>query len=164
MKQHQQWTEAELKERGELLLTNFLNLWPMIATQYVPLERETEVVSLDDDDIELKGRTITAFRYKGIKHDVWSWKMMLVEVSKLLFKEYTSEMLYLATKNYCYHAKEQDNLTKIADNCYVWSANDTKSKRGVLLYLFKELGVAPSELELVLVPLNDNSNSIEDNE
>lgn len=156
MKQHQQWTEAELKERGGLLLTNFLNLWPMITTQYAPLEREVEVVSLDDDDIEIKGRTITAFRYKGVKHDVGSWKMMLIEVSKLIFKEYTTEMLYLATKNYCYHSHEQENLTKIADNVYVWSANDTRTKRGILQYLFKELSLSPSELELELVPLSDN--------
>lgn len=66
MKQHKQWTEAELIERGKLLLQNFLNLWPMITTQYVPLERESEIVSIDDDDIELTGRSIIAFRYHGV--------------------------------------------------------------------------------------------------
>ena len=157
MKLHQQWTEKELIERGKLLLDNFFHLWPMITTDYKPLEREVEVVSIDDDDIELKGRSIMAFRYHGVKHDVWSWKMMLVEVCKLIFSEYPSEMLYLATKNYNLHSKEQGNLTKIADNCYVWSSNDTRTKRGVLLYIFKEIGISPSELELELVPLNDNA-------
>lgn len=157
MKLHQKWTEAELKERGELLLSNFLKLWPMITSQYQPLDREVEIVSLDDDDTELKGRSIVAFSYKGVKHDVWSWKMMLVEVCKLVFAEYPSEMLYLATKDYNLHPKEQSNYTKIADNCYVWSSNDTRTKRAVLAYIFKEIGILPSDLELMLVPINENT-------
>ncbi len=156
MKQHQQWTEEELKERGKLLLDNFLHLWPMISTQYKPLEREVDVVSIDDDDTELKGRTITAFRYKGVKHEVWSWKMMLVEVCKLIFNEYPSEMLYLATKNDYLHSTAQTYTTPIVNNCHVWASNDTRSKRNVLLYIFKEIGIDPSILELELEPINNN--------
>lgn len=156
MKQHQQWTEKELKERGEKLLQNFLHLWPMISTQYVPLEREVEIVSIDDDDTDLKGRTITAFRYNGAKHDVSSWKMMLVEVCKLIFNEYPTEMLYLATKNNYLHDSAQDYTTPVVENCHVWASNDTRSKRNVLLYIFKELELDPSVLELELVPLNNN--------
>ena len=156
MKQHQQWTEKELKERGEQLLQNFLHLWPMISTQYVPLEREVEIVSIDDDDTDLKGRTITAFRYNGAKHYVTSWKMMLVEVCKLIFNEYPTEMLYLATKNNYLHDSAQDYTTPVVENCHVWASNDTRSKRNVLLYIFKELDLDPSVLELELVPLNNN--------
>ena len=156
MKQHQQWTEKELKERGEQLLQNFLHLWPMISTQYVPLEREVEIVSIDDDDTDLKGRTITAFRYNGTKHIVTSWKMMLVEVCKLIFNEYPTEMLYLATKNNYLHDSAQDYTTPVVENCHVWASNDTRSKRNVLLYIFKELDLDPSVLELELVPLNNN--------
>ncbi len=164
MKQHQQWTEKELKERGEQLLQNFLHLWPMISTQYVPLEREVEIVSIDDDDTDLKGRTITAFRYNGAKHDVSSWKMMLVEVCKLIFNEYSTEMLYLATKNNYLHDSAQDYTTPVVENCHVWASNDTRSKRNVLLYIFKELDLDPSVLELELVPLNNNvvDDSVED--
>ncbi len=164
MKQHQQWTEAELIERGKLLLNNFLTLWPMITTRYVPLEREVEVVSIDDDDVELKGRSITAFRYHGVKHDVLSWKMMLVEVCKLVFREHPSEMLYLATKNDMVHASAKYFTSPVADNCHVWTSNDTRTKRGILLYIFREIGIVPSELELELVPLNDNtvSDNVED--
>ena len=156
MKLHQQWTEKELKERGELLLQSFLRLWPMITTQYVPLEREVEVVSIDDDDTDLKGRTITAFRYKGEKHEVWSWKMMLLEVCQLIFNEYPTDMLYLATKDNYLHATAKDYTAPVVDNCHVWASNDTRSKRNVLLYIFKELSIDPSILELELVPLNNN--------
>ena len=156
MKLHQQWTEAELKERGELLLNNFLQLWPMITTQYVPLDREVEVVSIDDDDTDLKGRTITAFRYKEVKHVVTSWKMMLLEVCKLLFDEYPTEMLYLATKDNHLHLTPKDYTAPVNDKCHVWASNDTRSKRSTLLFIFTELGLDPSILELELVPLNNN--------
>lgn len=154
MKQHQQWTETELKERGELLLTNFMNLWPMITTRYKPLEREVEAVSLDDDDIELKGRTITAFRYQGEKHDVSSWKMMLVDICKIIFKEHPSEMLYLATRNDNLYDSARHFTSPVAENCHVWTSSDTRTKRNVLLYILKEIGIAPSEVELELVPLS----------
>lgn len=164
MKTHPLWTEAELKERGELLMRNFLKLWPMITSQYKPLEREVELVSIDDDDTELKGRSISGFRYKGVRHEVLSWKMMLMEMCKLIFNEKPSEMLYLATRNNNLYSREQNYTTKVAENCYVWSSNDTRTKRSVLLYIMKEVGVNPSDLELELVPLNDNaiSDSIED--
>ena len=129
----------------------------MITSLYQPLDREVEIVSLDDDDTELKGRSIVAFNYKGVKHDVWSWKMMLIEVCKLVFAEYPSEMLYLATKDYNLHPKEQSNNTKIAENCYVWSNNDTRTKRAILAYIFKEIGILPSDLELMLVPVSENT-------
>lgn len=164
MKLHQKWTETELIERGKILLKNFLSLWPMITTQYFPLAREVEVVSIDDDDVELKGRSITAFRYHGVKHDVWSWKMMLVEVCKLVFKEHPSEMLYLATKDDTLHIKAKSYTSPVADNCHIWTSNDTRTKRNILLYIFREIGISPSELELELVPLNDNivSDNVED--
>ena len=157
MKQHKQWTEAELIERGQLLLKNFLNLWPMITTQYVPLERESEIVSIDDDDVELTGRSIIAFRYHGVQHNVSSWKMMLVEACKLIFNEHPTEMLYLATKNDNLYAEVKHFTSPVSDNCHVWTSNNTKTKKNILLYIFKEIGVAPAEFELELVPLSDNS-------
>ena len=93
-----------------------------------------------------------------------SWKMMLMEMCKLIFNEKPSEMLYLATCNNNLYSHEQNYTTKVADNCYVWSSNDTRTKRSVLLYIMKEVGINPSDLELELVPLNDNaiSDSVED--
>lgn len=89
---------------------------------------------------------------------------MLVEVCKLVFREHPSEMLYLATKNDMVHASAKYFTSPVADNCHVWTSNDTRTKRGILLYIFREIGIVPSELELELVPLNDNtvSDNVED--
>lgn len=164
MKSHQQWTERELEERGELLLESFKRLWPMITTSYVPLEKDVDVVSLDDDDVEFTGRLISAYIYKGERHQVTTWKDMLVEVCKTLYAEKPTEMLYLATKNSYLYSKEESFTSIIAENCHVWSANSTKSKRGILLYIFKELNISPSLLEIELVPLGVNEDSEEDDE
>ena len=162
MKSHLQWTEAELKERGEILLNNFLKLWPEVKSAYVPLEKELEIVSLDDDDIELTGRKIAGFRYHGERHPNIVWKNLLVDVCKLLYKEKPTEMLYLATKDTNLHPRSNENYSYVADNCYVWTSNSTKTKRAILLYMFKEIGISPSELEIELVPETDNETSLFD--
>lgn len=157
MKTHTRWTETELQERGEILLNNFLQLWPMAKSAYKPLEKELEVVSLDDDDIEFTGRKIAGFRYKGERHPDIVWKNLLIDVCKLLYAEKPTEMLYLATKETFLHMNPKDIYSYIADNCYVWSSTSTKTKRSTLLYVFKELGISPSELEIELVPENENT-------
>ncbi len=45
----------------------------MITTDYVPLKKEYELVSFDDDEFELTGRTIMGFR-SGRK--IISWYLM----------------------------------------------------------------------------------------
>lgn len=159
MKTHVQWTESELIERGNILMGNFFKLWPMITSEYVPLEKEIEVVSFDDDDAEFTNRSIAAYRYKGERHIVTTWKEMLVELCKLLYRERTTEMLYLATKNMHLYSSKQNYTSMIAENCHVWSSNSTKTKQGILQYIFKELNIAPSDLEIELLPISEKENN-----
>ena len=162
MKTHLAWTETELKERGELLLKQFLKLWPMIETDYLPLEREVEVVAFDDDDIEFTGRKIAGYRYRGQSHKVTTWKDMLVEVCASLYHEKPTEMLFLATKEWWLHETGGRERTKIADRCYVHSSNSTNTKKSILNYIFKELNISPSILEIELLPLNEEINDNEE--
>lgn len=164
MKNHEQWTEEELKERGEILMNNFLMLWPEVKSDYKPLDKELEIVSLDDDDIEFTGRKIAGFRYKGVRHADIVWKNLLVDVCKILYHEKPTEMLYLATRNYNLHMNPASNLTYVADNCYVWSSNSTRTKRAILLYIFNKIGISPSELEIELVQENESTLFDEDDE
>ena len=161
MKAHQQWTEKELQERGQELLRDFKRLWPMITTAYEPLEKAVDVVSLDDDDVEFTGRAISAYILRGERHQVTTWKDMLVDVCKTLYGEKPTEMLYLATKNSYLYSKDEGYTTIIAENCYVWSANSTRSKRATLQYIFKELNIPPSVLEVELVPQGNSDDAEE---
>lgn len=150
------WTLEEIKERQKILLCNFLQLWPMITSSYQPLEKKYELVSFEDDEYELKGRTITGFRYRNERHAIGTWKEMLVQVCKLMYNENPSTMVYLATKDCYLHEVDSEGRTKVADNCYIYSSCSTNTKRTILAYLFKNCNVPASSLEFELVPLTDN--------
>ena len=156
------WTLEEIKERQNILLDNFLHLWPMIQTEYVPLEKEYELVSFDDDEFELTGRTIIGFRYREERHQVWTWKQMLQQVCKLMYNENPSSMTYLSSKNYWMHDTDNKERSKIADNCYVYTSCSTNTKRSILTYLFKEMGIPSSILEFEIAPLAEKVIDTED--
>ncbi len=164
MKTHDNWGKEELEERGQILLKRFLSLWPMITSDYEPLEDEHDIVSLDDDDVELTGRKIAGYRFRGVYHDVQNWKEMLVQVCKALYAEKPIQLLQLASKaNYMFVAPRSDT-SMIAERCHVWSSSSTKSKRSVLLHIFEELNISPSELEIVLLAIDDNATDDTDEE
>lgn len=155
LKQCSKWTIDEIKERQQILLENFLRLWPMIKTEYVPLEKEYELVSFDDDEYELSWRQIIGYRYRNERHAVSNWVEMLVQVCKLIYNESPSTMTYVAGKNYWIHASEAKGRSKVAEHCYVHTSCSTNTKRNILNYLFKECEIPASILEFELVPLAD---------
>lgn len=146
----------EILKRQKVLLDNFLHLWPMITTSYQPLEKEYELVSFEDDEYELKGRTIVGFRYRNERHAITTWKDMLIQVGKLIYNENPSSMVYLATKKNNLYEEDSEGRSKIADNCYVYSACNTNTKRSILSYIFKECNIPASVLEFELVPISEN--------
>lgn len=162
LKQIDKWTLDEILERQKLLLDNFMRLWPMITTEYTPLEKEYELVSFDDEEYELTGRTIQGYRYREERHPVNTWKDMLIQVCKLMYNENPSTMTYLATKNYWMHEIENRDLSKIAEHCFVYSSCSTNTKRSILNYLFKEMNIPSQVLEFELVPLADKVIDSED--
>ena len=155
LKQCSKWTIDEIKARQQILLENFLHLWPMIETDYVPLEKEYELVSFDDDEYELSWRQIIGYRYRDERHAVSNWVEMLVQVCKLMYNESPSTMTYVASKNYWIHDSEAKGRSKVAEHCYVHTSCSTNTKRSILNYLFKECGIPTSVLEFELAPLAD---------
>ena len=125
----------------------------MITTQYTPLEKEYELVSFDDDEFELTGRSISGFRYNEKRYIVQSWKEMLVQVCKFLYDENPSLMTYLARMHEWLDEKELKNHTRINESCYVFTSCSTNTKRTILNYLFKEFHKPANVLEFELEPL-----------
>jgi hypothetical protein len=156
------WTLEEILERQKILLDNFLHLWQMIETEYVPLEKECELVSFDDDEFELTGRTIMGFRYRDERHQVWTWKQMLEQVCKMMYNENPSSMTYLASKDYWVHETDNKERSKIAEGCYVHSSCSTSTKRSILNYLFKEMGIPSNILEFEIAPLAEKVTDAEE--
>lgn len=156
------WTLEEIKEREKILIENFLYLWPMIQTEYVPLERESDIVSFDDDDIEVTNRKIQAFIYKGEKHVVSSWKEMLIDVCKLVYAEKPTEVAYLCFKDCWFHSHDAKQHSKIAENVYVRSSSCARTICNTLRFLFDGTRTSQSDLEFDLIPQKENE--IEENE
>lgn len=159
LKSCDKWTEEELSERQRILLDKFLTLWPMITTTYIPLEKETETVSFNDDDLDLTGREIVSFSYKGTKHKVERWNYMLIQLCKVLYAENPIQMNSLAAKKYWLHDKNNSNneLDLVAENCYIYTSCSTRTKCSVISYIFDQLGINYSDLEFDLKPTNDKT-------
>lgn len=154
LKHCSKWTLDEILERQKILLSNFLQLWPMPTSDYVPLEREYELVSFDDEEYEFTGRSIIGFRFRDVRYKVETWKEMLVQVCRLVYDENPSSMTYLASKDWWIHEAARKDRSRIADNCYVHTSSSTAEKETILKYVFKEMNIAASELEFELVPQN----------
>ena len=153
----EKWTYDEIIKRQEILTQKFKNLWPMITSKYVPLEKEFETVSFADDDFILTGRQISAFTYKGNKYNVDNWKEFLVLLCQILYKENKLTMDYLCRKDEWVHVNNGPDRSYVADNCYVYSSCSTKTKRNGIKFLFKEFSISEYDLELHLYPLIENN-------
>lgn len=158
-----QWTEKELLERQKILLNRFLLLWPMPATDFKPVEKDTDHVPFDDEDTILTGRKILAFSYKDKHIKVASWKEMLVAVCQLLYKDSPSSMRVLCNADTWVHSKPAAEYSLFADGCYVFTSCNTPTKISCLRYLFSKLNLAPSELEFELIPLTETVETNEGN-
>lgn len=151
------WTLNEMNERQHILLERFIHLWPMITTTYTPLEKETETVVFGDDDIELTGRDIMAFSYKGKRQTVSSWKDMLVQLCTMIYEESKTDMGYVATLNWWLHTTPQKGRVRIGEHCYVPCNNSTSTKQSIIAYLFSKLNIPEPSLEYELKPLLEDT-------
>lgn len=146
------WTSSEMNERQQVLLDRFMHLWPMITTDYAPLEKDTDTVVFGDDDVELTGRDIVSFSYKGKSQSVTSWKDMLVQLCTMIYEENQTDMGYVASFNYWLHSFPQRGRMRIGENCYVACDNSTNTKQSIIAYLFEKLNIPETSLEYELTP------------
>jgi hypothetical protein len=149
------WTINELQARQGILLAAFLRLWPQISTDYVPLAAETEVVSFNDDELELTNRYIVGFTFRGTHYVSGTWKYMLVRLCRAIHAEMPIQMNSLAKNNYWLFEKETKDYSRVADSCYVYSSCSTRTKCSIINYIFEQLEINPSDLEFELVPISD---------
>ncbi len=148
------WTEDEILKREEDLLQRFMTMWPMIQTEYMPID-PTETISLNDAD-ELTGRYITAFIYRSVKYQVTNWKEMLVRLCAVLHHERRTDIEYLCQKNeWWLHTKQESWRTEFAKGCWVSTQNDTQTKRKIIQHIFAECGIPETDLYFQLKPITE---------
>ncbi|MBR4997535.1 MAG: DUF262 domain-containing protein [Bacteroidaceae bacterium] len=147
VKSCERWTETELKQRQQELLSVFINLWPMPFTTFKPIKTEIESASLDDEDFEFTGKKLQAYTFKGVRYAVTTWKEMLIKLCCNIIIEKRSTMEWLcANEKCCCSASPENGRTEFAKGMFVWSDNSTASKIDILHRIFAECNIPPSEL------------------
>lgn len=148
------WGLPELEERSLLLQQRALEIWATPVTTYIPLEKQLDSFTLDED-VEFTGKVIAHFSYKGMEQPVTSWVDMYQRVLKLLHSEDKSVLYGLAhttddTVELALHvsAKESDFLKSIEidSGIYVWSNTSTQYKITTLRRFFAMYNADPADL------------------
>lgn len=92
MKNTEQWTESEIRERARALTADVLNIWPIYKPVYeYAQDRNVTSVALDNSELELivtnrKPKTMY-FRLMNKELDVTSWKDLYMQLINLLYED-----------------------------------------------------------------------------
>jgi hypothetical protein len=152
------WTEAEIEERDNMLRNKALEIWPYLNTNYEPLKKQSEYVTLDDE-VLLTGRAISGFSLLGADQTVNSWIDMYHQVLMQLHAEDKSVLTKLAVTEdpgvdlSIHFSTSADSFTsyrEIDNNIFVWTGTGTQYKVNVLKKLFPLFDIEPSELVFYL--------------
>ena len=157
LKECAQWTEKEILERQEKLISRFKTIWPMPQTDFTPLEKPTDSVTFNDEDVELTGRYLAAFTYNGERRLVTSWKAMLLELCGMIYENHKTAVDYLCSKDSWFHTEEQKGRTSFAPGCFVFSDNSTQTKMTIINVLFKECSIPDEALTFDLQPIQNST-------
>lgn len=152
------WTETEILERQKLLLDRFYSIWPMIESSFKPLEKETDTISLDDDNVddEVVGRKIVAFSFMGEHHQVSSWVDMMLYVCRIVERNHWATMQYLCEKDNWFHLKPSNYTATISVGHFV-QAGGNWGKVAALKLLLKECEIPYADLQFELVPTQEDN-------
>lgn len=154
------WGVNEIKERNDSMVEKAAErIWTMPSTSFVPESREFDYCSLDDDDVDLKGKSIVRYSYKNAETPVDSWIDMFEHVVKYLHSEDKSilaSIVYNQDDQSGYNRYFKDNADslntplKIDDNIYAEKNTSTMTKISILRHLFKLYNADPQDLVFYL--------------
>ena len=160
------WTEKEILERQKLLFDRFLYLWAMPQSNFDPQEL-TEIVDFDSDDRQLlTGRKIYAYEFRGQKsRRMVDWVDMLIDICSKVYELNPIAVKELCSTNDTFHDSTDKNIIgspnhrKFAEGCWIWKANSTWTKWGILRQLFDAAEIPYSDLRFELLPLKNVVNN-----
>lgn len=155
--QFDQWTEAELKQRSEHLANMALEIWQCPSTEFVPEQKEDEILSLAEDNAVFTNRDIMYFTYQEEKHPVTTWTEMMWQMAEILYS-INPAILYqeAANKKNVWFAQTAatNSFRKLAEKLYFCPGNSsTWNKMSTLKNLFRLYQLDEEDLTFALVPL-----------
>ena len=151
-----QWGLAEMQERNaEMVDLATKKIWATPATSFKPTEKEFYAFSLEEENFELKGRTIVKYSYRNVETPVSSWIDMFEHVVKYLHNEdktilpsltdSTTDLVNLSV----YFSSDPQKLRiplKIDEHLYVEKNTSTTLKVSILRRLFGLFHADPTDL------------------
>lgn len=166
--QKEHWGLAELEERCGYLTQQAIQLWPYAASSYTPPQKQYDEVALDDE-INLTGRTLVKYRFRGMEHDTTSWAEMYAAVLKELHNADKSYLNYLADADdsvdlSIHVSRTSDNYTscvKVDEDIYVWTGTTTQYKINLLRKFLEQYKQDPSDLVFFLDDAKDTGSEDE---
>ena len=155
------WTEEELEMRKKDLSDKALKIWTYPSTNFKPVKKEDDVVSLSEDNGVATGRKITSFLFKDTIYAVSDWAKMMWEMAKLLC-EINPSLLYKearSKKNVWFQTTPAKHYQELATGLYFCpSHSSTWNKMAILKNLFKIYQIDEDELAFGLAPVKEENN------
>ena len=153
--QFDSWGEAELQQRKDFLSEIALKIWAYPKTDYVPIQKEDDIVPLSEDNGVATNRDIQFYVFRGERHDVKTWAEMMWEVVNQLFI-INPAILYqeAAGANVWFDNKAQNKgYRQIAVGLfYCPSSSSTWNKMAILKNLFRLYQIDEDDLSFGLMP------------
>jgi uncharacterized protein with ParB-like and HNH nuclease domain len=164
------WTEEELVERNKQITDLALKVWPIYASSFVPVIKEGNTFSLDED-VDLSYRSIYSFSFAGTKYTVKTWREFFVSVMELLHErnstilpelaislDKTAISLALSTSN---DDDPKGFFQRIADGIYLRVNNSTLTKVSLVKKYLVLFEVDPEEITITISdPISSNTTSV----
>lgn len=166
---YDQWTPDELFERNEAMVMRGIKIWPMVETEYKPLKKSLDSVTLADD-YSLKGRKIVRYSFKGEEKPVSTWSEMYYSVMSTLHRGDSLILLQLAAdktnKDLCAFVSETSSdsyqYTELEEGIYLWTNTSTESKTSLLRRFFKVFEIEEEELVFYLQDESMNTEQLDE--
>ncbi|MFA6838427.1 MAG: DUF262 domain-containing protein [Dysgonamonadaceae bacterium] len=156
------WGEDELKERRSLLTSQAERLWKYPTTTFEPKVLLPDMHSLDEDH-SFKGMKITSFNFMGTQYKVFTWSEMITLVAKLIYELEPAPMYQLISdSSYDLMSTPETYNVKIADDLFLYTANDTMTKIRILKKIFAKYEFDESELEFGIPVQQETTAEVED--
>jgi uncharacterized protein with ParB-like and HNH nuclease domain len=147
------WGVQQLQERNDLLKADFLKLWPLPTSDFVPKNDIHEEHGLDED-FNFTNRKIAAYTFRGTRYVVKNWVEMICGVLSLVdeadpaaIRKYVGETEFPARY---FSTVETDYCAEIGEGVYFNPGCSTETKCDILRRVLQRVGVEESELSFEL--------------
>lgn len=153
------WTETELEARKKELSDKALKIWSYPLTNFEPLRKEDDLISLSEDNGAATGRKITYFMFQDTKYEVSDWAKMMWEMAQLLYI-IDPPLLYKearSKRNVWFQTSPAKHYQELATGLYFCpSHSSTWNKMAILKNLFKIYQIDEDQLAFGVSPLKED--------